>query len=133
MCQTKCSRLIDIRDLALLTVLRGGGVRRSEVANLELVDFTPNTGALEICEGKRKSCRTVYLPSTAIELVTEWLEIRGRSPGPLLCAVRKGGRIELRPMTTSKEWQNKWLGSVLSTLGAVAYNWLLHTNLIRFH
>lgn len=67
--------------------------------NLELFDFNPNIDALEIRKGKRKSYRTVYLPSAAIELVTEWLEIRGREPGPLLYPVRKGGRIELRPMT----------------------------------
>lgn len=35
----------------------------------------------------------------AVALVEEWLDIRGRSPGPLLCPVRKGGRIELRRMT----------------------------------
>ena len=29
----------------------------------------------------------------------EWLDIRGSAPGPLLCPVRKGGRVELRHMT----------------------------------
>lgn len=98
-CQTESSLPIDIRDLALIAILRGGGVRRTEAVNLELVDFNPNTGALEIREGKRKSYRTVYLPSAAIDLVSMWLDIRGHSPGALLCPIRKGGFIELRPMT----------------------------------
>jgi integrase len=98
-CQTEDSLPIDIRDLALIAILRGGGVRRTEAVNLELKDFNPNTGALEIREGKRKSYRTVYLPRAAVALVEDWLEIRGRSPGPLLCPVRKGGLIEHRPMS----------------------------------
>lgn len=98
-CQTEGSRPIDIRDLALIAILRGGGIRRTEAVNLELVDFNPNTGALEIRSGKRKSYRTVYLPSAAIELVSKWLDIRGREPGALLCPIRKGSFIELRPMS----------------------------------
>ncbi|MBW4638142.1 MAG: site-specific integrase [Gloeocapsa sp. UFS-A4-WI-NPMV-4B04] len=98
-CQTEDSRPIDIRDLALIAILRGGGVRRTEAVNLELRDFNPKTGALEIRSGKRKSYRTVYLPSAAIELVSKWLLIRGHSPGALLCPVKKGAQVELRSMT----------------------------------
>lgn len=98
-CQTENSLPIDIRDLALIAILRGGGIRRTEAVNLELVDFHPKTGALEIREGKRKSYRTVYLPSAAIDLVSKWLDIRGREPGALLCPVRKGGLVELRHLS----------------------------------
>lgn len=98
-CQPKDSLPIDIRDLALIAILRGGGIRRTEAVNLELVDFNPNTGALEIREGKRKSYRTVYLPSVAIELVSKWLSIRGSEPGALLCPVKKGGKVELRHLS----------------------------------
>lgn len=98
-CQPKDSLPIDIRDLALIAILRGGGIRRTEAVNLELVDFNPNTGALEIREGKRKSYRIVYLPSAAIFLVSKWLDIRGREPGALLCPVRKGGLVELRHLS----------------------------------
>lgn len=99
-CQTADSRPLDVRDLALIALLRGGGLRRSEVVNLELVDFNPTTGAIEIRRGKRGSYRTVYLPTAAIPLVTQWLEMRGREPGPLLCPVRKGGKVERRSMTS---------------------------------
>ncbi len=98
-CQKKDTRPVDIRDLALIAILRGGGIRRTEAVNLELKDLNLNTGALEIREGKRKSYRMVYLPSAALELVSEWLAIRGLEPGPLLCPVRKGGKLELRPMS----------------------------------
>ena len=98
-CQPKNSLPIDIRDLALIAILRGGGIRRTEAVKLNLADFHPNTGALEIREGKRKSYRTVYLPSAAISLVSKWLAIRGSEPGALLCPFKKGGKVELRHLS----------------------------------
>ncbi len=97
-CQN-CEGAIGLRDLALLGILRGGGIRRAEVVKLELRDFKPETGALEIREGKGGKDRTVYLPEGAIPLVLDWLEVRGSEPGPLLCPVRKGGRVEYRHMS----------------------------------
>ncbi|NES25692.1 MAG: site-specific integrase [Symploca sp. SIO3E6] len=89
---------IGLRDSALIGILRGGGIRRSEVVKLELRDFNPETGALEIREGKGGKDRTVYLPEGAIPLLLDWLKVRGSEPGPLLCPVRKGGKVEYRHM-----------------------------------
>ncbi|NEP13709.1 MAG: site-specific integrase [Symploca sp. SIO2C1] len=88
-----------LRDLALIAILRGAGVRRAEVVNLELKDFEPKTGALEIRQGKGGKDRTVYLPDGAIQRVQNWLKVRGNEPGSLLCPIRKTGKIELRKMT----------------------------------
>jgi integrase len=90
---------IDVRDAALIAILRGSGLRRNEVINLKVKDFEKNTGALEIQFGKRGSYRKVYLPDDAISLVEAWLDVRSRKPGPLICHVRKGGIVELRPLT----------------------------------
>lgn len=91
---------IDLRDAALIAILRGSGIRRTEVVNLQLRDFDQDTGALSIREGKGKKNRTVYLPEDAIPLVQNWLDIRGDKLGPLLCPVRKGGMVQLRSMTS---------------------------------
>ncbi|MBD1836630.1 site-specific integrase [Coleofasciculus sp. FACHB-501] len=93
------SKPINIRDLALVAVLKGGGMRREEVVNLELLDYNRAKGALHIRKSKRGKDRTVYLPKGAISLLEQWLEIRGKEPGALLCPVRKGGRVQLRHMT----------------------------------
>jgi len=93
------ARTIGIRDAAILAILRGGGVRREELVNLELKDYNPILGELEIRSGKRKSYRKVYLPAMAIAIVEEWLEIRSRQPGALITPVRKGGKVELRHMS----------------------------------
>jgi len=41
----------------------------------------------------------VYLPTSAVAVVEDWLLIRGRKPGPLLCPIRKGKKVELRQLT----------------------------------
>ncbi len=92
------SHPIDIRDAALIAILRGGGLRRAEAVKLEMKDFNPSSGALEIRQGKGGKSRTVYLPEDAIALVEDWLDVRGFEPGSLLCPVRKGGQLELRAM-----------------------------------
>lgn len=87
------------RDAALIAILRGAGLRRAEVAGLELRDFTASVGGLEVRGGKGGKDRTVYLPQVATLLVSDWLTVRGKSPGALLCPVRKGGKVELRHLT----------------------------------
>jgi len=87
------------RDTALIAILRGAGLRRAEVVKLELKDFDPETGSLEIRNGKGGKDRTVYLPEEAIAMVNAWLEVRGPQPGPLLYPTRKGGKLSRREMT----------------------------------
>jgi integrase len=87
---------IDIRDIALIVILRGTGMRRDELVSLELQDFDIETGTLEIRKGKGDKYRLVYLPEHLIPPVENWLEIRGFEPGPLLCPINKGGNLQMR-------------------------------------
>lgn len=87
------------RDAALIAILRGAGLRRAEVVKLELKDFNARTSAVEVRGGKGDKDRTVYLPDDAIAVVEDWLTLRGRRPGALLCPIRKGGEISYRKMT----------------------------------
>lgn len=83
------------RDAALIVILRGSGLRRKEVVNLNLGDFDPSTGAIKVRSGKGGKDRIVYLPDEAMPPVEDWLDIRGRGAGPLLCHVNKAGRVVL--------------------------------------
>ncbi|MGB7520435.1 MAG: site-specific integrase, partial [Spirulinaceae cyanobacterium] len=103
----------DIRDMALIAILRGGGLRRAEVVKLELTDFNPRTGAVEVRQGKGGKSRMVYLPEVAVQLVIKWLSIRGRKSGALLCPVR-GGKIEIRHLSADA------VGKTLQRLGKKA-------------
>jgi integrase/recombinase XerD len=88
-----------VRDLVLIAILRGTGLRRAEVVKLKLTDFNPETGAVEVRRGKGGKDRTVYLPFKAIPFVIGWLRIRGKKPGALLCPIRKGGLLEYRHLS----------------------------------
>jgi len=87
------------RDGALVAILRGAGLRRAEVVKLTVGDLNVQTGALQVRQGKGGKDRTVYLPAQAISYVEDWLEVRGRQPGALLCPVRKGGEILIKHLT----------------------------------
>ncbi|MGH2416095.1 MAG: tyrosine-type recombinase/integrase [Microcystaceae cyanobacterium] len=85
-----------IRDAAMLAILLGSGLRRSEVVGLDLADFDPHTGALKVRGGKGDKDRTVYLPSSGKRIVIEWLKVRGVRAGPMLYPVSKGKRVVRR-------------------------------------
>ncbi len=88
-----------MRDAALIAILRSSGLRRHEVVNLDLSDFDSSTGAMRVRAGKGCKDRTVYLSSRAVQVVEEWLHVRGDSPGPLLCHVNKSDRVVVRRLT----------------------------------
>lgn len=85
---------IGARDAALIAILAGSGLRRSESVALDVADLDPDSGALRVRHGKGGKHRTVYLPSGTIAAVIAWLAIRGGSSGPLICRVRRGGHVE---------------------------------------
>ena len=87
------------RDAALLAILLGSGLRRTEVVSLDLRDFDPSTGAIKVRGGKGGKDRTVYLPSSGIRAVSAWLRVRGVKAGPLLYPVSKGHQLMKRRLT----------------------------------
>ncbi len=97
-CQEDKSRT-GIRDLALMAILLGTGLRRSEVVALNLPDYDPTTGALRVIGGKGGKNRTVYLPTSAKKFMEKWLKVRGVRNGPLLYPVSRGKRVVRRRMT----------------------------------
>lgn len=87
---------LDLRDAAVIAVLRIGGIRRQELAHLKLADLDLGSGEIIIRKGKGGKRRIVYLTAEAVGLVKDWLAVRGSEPGALICPVNKGGRVELR-------------------------------------
>jgi site-specific recombinase XerD len=89
---------IGFRDAALVAVLYAGGLRRSEIAKLDLENFDEETGALTILGGKGGKDRICYM-GTGSDALSDWLKIRGKAPGPLFYPIRRGGHIEKHRMT----------------------------------
>ena len=90
-----------VRDAALLGVGVLGGLRRAELAGLQLADYRVGTdGAPPTLwvTGKRNKQRTVPVAAGVQDALADWLYLRGRVPelaegGPLFTAIRKSGEI----------------------------------------
>ena len=88
------------RDAALIAVLYGCGLRRSEVVALDLSDYDAETGALKVRSGKGNKARVSYAAASGSRpAIAGWLAARSKAPGPLFCPINKGGTVTLRRMT----------------------------------
>jgi len=81
------------RDAALLAVLYGGALRRSEASALDLSDWLEDEGRL-LVRGKGDRQRSVFLPAPAAVAVSAWIRRRGTHEGPLFHPINKSGRID---------------------------------------
>jgi site-specific recombinase XerD len=81
-----------VRDAAIIGLLYGCGLRRSELVALEVESFKPVDSSIVI-RGKGNKERTLYVQSGAREALTDWLAIRGERPGALFWRIRRGGYI----------------------------------------
>jgi len=87
------------RDAALIAVLYGGGLRRSEAVALDVADYDPADGALTVRHGKGGKARVVYATNGAADALVDWLLTRGDGAGALFSPVNKGGRVGDRRMS----------------------------------
>jgi integrase/recombinase XerD len=97
--------LMDLRDAAIIAILRGTGMRRSELVKLELKDFNAPLGEFSVRKSKRGKSRKVYLPIETIPFVEKWLKVRSDEPGSLFCRIRKGGHLHLSRMHPDAIWR----------------------------
>ena len=88
--------VIGLRDAAVISVLRGSGIRREELAELDKKEVDLETGEVMIRHGKGESDRIVYLNDAALLMLQMWLEVRGDAPGALICPVNKSGKVIIR-------------------------------------
>lgn len=87
------------RDAALLSILYGAGLRRSEAVALDAADYDPASGALTIRAGKGRKARVAYAGRGTSGALEAWLQARGAHPGALFCSFTKSGRVRQRRMS----------------------------------
>jgi len=82
------------RDLAILALSYAAGLRRAEVASLDLDQLKEEEDFITIrLIGKGNKERIVYLNNGARDFLKAYLTVRGLEAGALFYAVRKGGRL----------------------------------------
>ena len=87
------------RDAAVMALLYGAGLRRSEIVMLNREDYDASTGALAIRAAKGNRDRSAYVTNGSQEALSAWLHYRGDEPGSLFLPVDKGGKPLPRRMT----------------------------------
>ncbi|HUQ91439.1 MAG TPA: tyrosine-type recombinase/integrase [Bryobacteraceae bacterium] len=90
-----------LRDRALLTVLLGCGLRRSEAAALSLEHVQQREGRWVIVDlkGKGGRVRSVPMPSWCKAAIDAWTAAAGMSAGTMFRPVNRGGRIAGKRIT----------------------------------
>jgi site-specific recombinase XerD len=86
-----------LRDLAILAILYGAGLRRAELSALSLDDVEEDT--LAVC-GKGRQYRLVFLPKEGCELLSRWIELRGQEAGPLFVRIHRSSKLTNQPLST---------------------------------
>jgi len=94
------------RDGAMLGLLLGCGLRRSEVVGLNLDQLQSREGRWVIVNliGKGKRIRTIPVPSWSKELLDAWLRHSGVREGKVFRRVLKGGTVREAGVTANVVW-----------------------------
>jgi len=92
------STAAGVRDAVVLGLGVGAGLRRAEIAGLDLADVDLD-GELVRVVGKGRKVREVPVKGGTLEALRMWIQVRGAEPGPLVCPVNKAGRVEVRRLS----------------------------------
>ena len=82
---------LGLRNYAIFAVMLGCGLRRSEVADLNIGHYDREKRTLFVAQGKGNKSRTVYLPDWVQVTIEDWVEARTDESGFLFCTVKRGG------------------------------------------
>lgn len=96
------TRLKGLRDRAILALMIGGGLRRSEVANLKIENIQQRESRWAIIDmiGKGNRVRTIPLPNWAKRAIDEWIETANISSGYVFRPINKGDTITGEKLTS---------------------------------
>jgi site-specific recombinase XerD len=93
--------LKGIRDGAVLALLLGAGLRRSELASLDFGRIQERDGRWVIVDlaGKHGRIRSVPIPLWTYAAIARWKSAAGISEGPVFRSVTRHGRVTPRPLS----------------------------------
>lgn len=92
--------VIGIRDSAILAVLMGCGLRRSEVVSLNWENVDTTERSIKVV-GKGDKERISFLPDGTWRRLMDWVnDVRGDGAGPLFVRIRKEGDVTSSRLTS---------------------------------
>ena len=96
----------DKRDYAMLAVLFGCGLRRSELAGLEMSDVQQRQEHWAIVDliGKGGHIRTVPIPAWAKQALDQWTTAAGITEGKIFRKVSRTGKVWGRGVSQNVVW-----------------------------
>jgi len=104
---TDTATVKGLRDRAILAVLLGCGLRRSEVAALTLTHVQQRNGRWCIVDlvGKHSRVRTVPMPTWVKVAIDAWTQAAGLADGHVFRPVNRGDRVQGEAMSEKVVWQ----------------------------
>lgn len=82
------------RDAAIIAMGYGAGLRRAELAGLDLADLADDGDIITATiRGKGSKERLVYLDNGSAQALRDWLAVRGGAAGALFYSGRRGGHL----------------------------------------
>jgi integrase len=87
------------RDAAIIAVAYGAGLRRAEIAGLDLADYDGDKCQIVIRAGKGNKERVIPMNEGVCAAINDWLELRGPWAGPIFTKVYKGGHVSTEGLT----------------------------------
>jgi site-specific recombinase XerD len=96
-----------LRDRAMLAILLGCGLRRSEVAALTLrhIQQRDNRWCIVDLVGKHGRVRTIPMPTWVKVAIDAWTTTAAVTEGPVLRRIARGDKVRSEPMSEKVVWQ----------------------------
>lgn len=92
----------DRRDLAILHIFLYAGLRRNELAMLDVGDFDMAERVINIRFGKGRKQRIAFIPTKTAQVIQEWLEVYQPEGGdsPLVVNIDRGDGVHKNRIST---------------------------------
>ena len=93
------SSLTGMRDAALIAVLAGCGLRRSEIVDLDIEHIDANDQSMRVL-GKGNKERRAFIPQSVWVRLQRWLRDLGQGSGPLFRRIRRENQLTSERMSS---------------------------------
>lgn len=97
----KVSDIRAVRDAAILSIMLGCGLRRSEIAGLKMEDIDLKERSFTVV-GKGNKQKICYLPQDTLKRLTAWFEFRGTDPGFAFYSLKRDGSLVEKGLTDQR-------------------------------